>query len=141
VGIRRFRVGHVSRFLRAGIGALGTTLNIAFRFEGSLAPEQSYLRLAQGFRLSQFPAFAQTVETFHQLRRAGIRHRPQGGHHRFRALALGDEREAIHFPTIRAFAAPYSGLAGRQREQVDAAEQVVLPGELRQRDRFASSGQ
>jgi len=61
------------------IASPSATLHIRRTASADFCAQQRQLRLAQGFGLGQLLFFTQAVEALHQLRRIGIRHRPEGG--------------------------------------------------------------
>ena len=69
------------------------------------------------------------VEPLHQQTRAAVGDRPQRRDDRFRAVALRQDAEAFDLLARRARAA--RGFARREREQIDAGEQVPARLQLR----------
>src|SRR2546423_1318694 len=70
-----------------------------------------------------FALAAQFVELLHQQTRARVGHGPQRSHHGLRALTLREHAEALDLAPVRACAARRR-VAGREREEVNAAEEV-----------------
>src|SRR2546423_8778641 len=99
----------------APLAACGLRVRAAQQFD-LRAPERLGLR-------HPFALAAQPVELLHQQTRARVGHGPQRSHHGLRALTLREHAEALDLAPVRACAARRR-VAGREREEVNAAEEV-----------------
>src|SRR5579884_373666 len=89
------------------------------------AAQQRQLRLPQRLDLGHTGMeLPDLIEGAHQQLRALIRHRPQAGDHRVRALALRQHAKALDLSAVGILAAGRR-VAGRKRQQVHALEQVA----------------
>lgn len=93
--------------------------------------------LAQGFGLARGGLrVAEAVEVLHQLFPALVGHRPEARHHGLRALPLREHGEALDLLAVGRRPAR-RGVAGRERQQFDAAEQVDRAPDLGEREAAA----
>lgn len=91
-----------------------------------LSAKQRELRLPEGFGLVHVSATrALAVEDLHEQSRAMIGHGPQRRHHRMRAPLLGERPEPVDLTSVCVRPAAHSGVAGREREEIDATEVVA----------------
>src|SRR5947209_5908552 len=97
-----------------------------------LAAQQFELRLAERLGLRHAVLrIPYPVELLHQQARARVGDGPQGGHDGLRALALREHAEALDLLALAARPARRR-VAGRERQEVNAAEEVLRDLDLRE---------
>src|SRR5437588_6761576 len=105
------------------------------------AAQQFELRLAERLGLQHAVLrVAYPVELLHQQARARVGHGPQRSHDGLRALALREHAEALDLLAVAARAARRR-VAGRERQKVNAAEEVLRDLDLRERQACAVAEQ